>query len=173
MSLSKRPLRPTGILFAALTITGCGFQPLYAGSQAMSSDTIVEALATVHISTISDRVGQIVRNDLLDRLTPFGQPVSPQFSLVVSLEEAKEGLALKIDETVTRFNLNLTANYSLTDLQTGSVLTMGSVRATSAYNVVRSDFANIIAERDAQRRASREISDELKTRLAVFFNSSK
>ena len=87
----------------------------------------------------------------------------------VALEEAKEGLAIQIDDTVTRFNLTLTANYLLSETATGVVLTSGSVRATAAYNVLRSDFANVIAERDAQRRAARVVSDELKIRLAVYF----
>ena len=171
MSLFRRS-RPTGLLIATIIVAACGFQPLYGSGQGVLSSAVVEDLAAVRITAISDRVGQIVRNDLLDRLNPFGEPTSPRFSLAVELEEAKEGLAIQIDDTVTRFNLTLTANYFLTDAQTGAMLTAGSVRATAAYNVLRSDFANVIAERDAQQRAAREIADELNTRLAVFFGGS-
>jgi LPS-assembly lipoprotein len=171
MSLFRR-LRPTGLLIATIIVAACGFQPLYGSSQGVLSGAVVEDLAAVRITAIPDRVGQIVRNDLLDRLNPFGEPTSPRFSLAVELEEAKKGLAIQIDDTVTRFNLTLTANYFLTDAQTGAMLTAGSVRATAAYNVLRSDFANVIAERDAQQRAAREIADELNTRLAVFFGGS-
>jgi LPS-assembly lipoprotein len=90
----------------------------------------------------------------------------------VELEEAKEGLAIQIDNTITRFNLTLTANYFLTDARTGTAVTAGSLRATASYNVLQSDFANVIAERDAQQRAARNVADELKTRLAVFFGGS-
>ena len=164
-----RRLPPAGLLVATLIVAACGFQPLYGSEQGVLSGAVVENLAAVRIIGIADRLGQIVRNDLLDRLNPFGEPTAPRYSLAVQLEEAKEGLAIQIDDTVTRFNLTLTANYFLTDAQSGAVLTTGSVRATAAYNVLRSDFANVIAERDAQQRAAREISDELKTRLAVFF----
>jgi len=168
-----RLLRPVGLLGATIIVAACGFQPLYGSNQGVLSGPVVEDLAAVHITAISERVGQIVRNDLLDRLNPFGEPTSPRFSLAVELEEAKEGLAIQIDDTVTRFNLTLTANYFLSDAQTGTVLTTGSVRAKAAYNVLRSDFANVIAERDAQQRAAREIADEMKTRLAVFFSDSR
>ncbi|MBT4710905.1 MAG: hypothetical protein HOB82_05195 [Alphaproteobacteria bacterium] len=168
MSLFRR-LPLAGVLFSTLFIAACGFQPLYGSGQGVVGGAVADDLADVRITTIPDRVGQIVRNDLLDRLNPFGEPNAPRFSLAVELEEGKEGLAIQIDDTVTRFNLTLTANYALTDAVTAEILTTGSVRATAAYNVLRSDFANVIAERDAQQRAAREISDELKTRLAVYF----
>jgi len=171
MSLFRR-LRPTGLLIATTIVAACGFQPLYGSGQGVLSGAVVEDLAAVRITAISDRVGQIVRNDLLDRLNPFGEPTSPRFSLGVKLEEAKEGLAIQVDNMVTRFNLTLTANYFLTDAKTGAMLTTGSVRATAAYNVLRSDFANVIGERDARQRAAREIADKLNTRLAVFFVGS-
>jgi len=169
MSLFRR-LLSVGVLFATLIVAGCGFQTLYGSGQGIAGSAAADDLADVRIAAISDRLGQIVRNDLLDRLNPFGEPVAPRFLLAVELEEGKEGLAIQIDDTVTRFNLTLTADYALTDALTGELLTTGSVRATAAYNVLRSDFANVIAERDAQQRAGREISDELKTRLAVYFS---
>ena len=170
--MSSSRLAKTGFLIATLILAACGFQPLYGGGQGVMDGAVMADMAAVRIAPISDRVGQIVRNDLLDRLNPFGQPASPQYSLFVALEEAKEGLAIQIDDTVTRFNLTLTANYSLNEAATGVVLASGSVRATAAYNVLRSDFANVIAERDAQRRAARVVSDELKTRLAVYFGGT-
>jgi len=173
MSLFRR-LRPTGVLFAIIIVGACGFQPLYGSGQRSNAEggATVEELASVHITAIPSRVGQILRNDLLDRLNPFGEPKSPQYSLSVELEEAKEGLAIQIDDTITRFNLTLTANYFLTDARTGTTLIAGSLRATASYNVLQSDFANVIAERDAQQRAARNVADELKTRLAVFFGGS-
>ena len=67
MSLFRR-LRPTGLLIATIIVAACGFQPLYGSSQGVLSGAVVENLAAVRITAIPDRVGQIVRNDLLDRL---------------------------------------------------------------------------------------------------------
>lgn len=173
MSLFRTGRWLFGILAVMLLAGACGFQPLYGTSRSSLDGAVVAELAAVRIAPIPERVGQIVRNDLLDRLTPLGEPASPQYGLTVGLEEAKEGLAIQIDDTVTRFNLTLTANYVLENADTGSIVTAGSVRATAAYNVLRSDFANVVAERDAQRRAAREVSDELKTRLAVYFGGGR
>ena len=43
----------------------------------------------------------------------------------------------------------------------------GTARSIASYNVVRSDFANTAAERDAELRLARELSDEISLRLAV------
>ena len=172
MSLCRAGLWTAGILGATL-LGACGFQPLYGTGRTPLDGAVVADLAAVRIEPIPDRVGQVVRNNLLDRLTPLGEPASPRFQLSVGLAEAKEGLAIQIDNNFTRFNLTLTASYVLEDAGSGSVVTAGKVRATAAYNVLRSDFANVIAERDAQLRVAREVSDELKTRLAVYFGGGR
>jgi LPS-assembly lipoprotein len=173
MSLFKMGGWPPGVLGIVLLVNACGFHPLYGAGREPLNRAVVAELASVHIAPMPERVGQIVHNDLLDRLTPLGEPGAPRYKLSVGLEEAKQGLAIQIDDTITRFNLTLTANYVLEIADTGSIVTTGRVHATAAYNVLRSDFANVVAERDAQRRAAREVSDELKTRLAVYFGGGR
>ena len=154
------------LLLAAAAASGCyGFRPLYGAP----SGAAAGELEAIQIAAIPGRLGQVVRNGLLDRLTPFGEPASPRFVLSVSLSEAKQGSALERNARVTRFSLNLTANYDLTDAATHRRITGGLVRATAAYSVVSSPFANVIAERDARDRTASDIADEIKTRLAVHF----
>lgn len=155
-----------------MLLGACGFQPIYGAGESFNGAVVAE-LAAVRIAPIADRVGQIVHNDLLDRLTPFGAPAQPRYELAVRLAESKEGLAIQIDNTITRFNLTLTATYRLEEAASRAVVAAGSIRATAAYNVLRSDFANVIAERDAQRRAAREVAEELMTRLAVHFAGAR
>lgn len=155
-------------LGAALTlVAACGFRPLY-GQRADGGSTFAE-LEAVTIGPIPGRVGQILRNHLLDRLTPRGQQVQARFRLDVRLSQAKESLAIKKDEEITRSNLKLTADFVLRDPSSGATLYSGQSRSTASFNLVRSDFANLIAEQDAQRRAAREISDQIMTQLAVYF----
>lgn len=82
----------------------------------------------------------------------------------------KEGLAFEKDESVTRINLTLSATYQLTEVATGNIVTAGSARSVAAFSVVRSEFANISAEADAERRAARAVGEDIWIRLGVYFS---
>ena len=119
-----------------------------------------------------DRVGQVLRNELLDRLNSAGEPVKPKYRLGVTVSERREGLAFQRDQTVTRYNLRLSAVYTLSDASTGQTLVRGQARAVAAYNVVQSEFANVVAERDAEVRAAREVGEEISIRIGVFLSGT-
>ena len=44
-----------------------------------------------------------------------------------------------------------------------------TARAIAPYNVVDSQFATLSAERDAQERAAREVGEDIRTRLGLYF----
>lgn len=146
-----------------LLSAGCGFQPMHATGGATP-----QALSSIDIAPIPDRLGQVLHNNLLDRLAPRGVVAFPRYRLVVSLQVTKEALAIARDESATRYNVALVAEYALVLLETGAKVLEGEARSISAYNVVSSDYATLVAERDAELRSAREISDDLRTRIAVF-----
>ena len=49
----------------------------------------------------------------------------------------------------------------------------GNVNSTSSFNILTSDFATLSAESDARARSLREISDEIRTRVAVFLSRNR
>lgn len=55
-----------------LISSGCGFEPLY-GDRAGETPTRLE-LAAVEVGPIPERLGQQVRNALVDRLNPGAEP---------------------------------------------------------------------------------------------------
>jgi len=152
-------------------LAACGFHPLY-GRPASDAD-VAPQLAQIFIEPIADRIGQVLHNQLRDRLTPRGVPREARYRLNVALDFARSPVALQKDQSVTRVNLTVRANYVLSDAQSGSTVSSGTTRSVAAFNVVRSDFATLSAERDAERRAVRDLGDEISTRLAVSFASSR
>jgi LPS-assembly lipoprotein len=149
-----------------LFIAACGFHPLYGGA---TGDIRKLELSQIAVTPIESRTGSELRNELIDRLTPDGEPAYPQYRLDIALHEVREGLAIQKDASVTRWNYKLTGSYQLFDLGTGKVVTRGAATSTVAYNVVDSQFATLSAEQDAQRRAALDLGDELGLRLALFF----
>ncbi len=155
------------VFFLALAMAGCGFQPLYGrGDNGLSAQ---DQLASVRIQPMPDRVGQQLHNLLRDRLNPRGQPANPAYSLQVVVSETLEELGIRKDETATRSNLIVAANFVLSDGRSGKELFKGRSRSINSYNILESQFATLFSESDARKRALREISDEISNRLAVYF----
>lgn len=149
------------------TLAACGFQPLY-GERADGRGVTAE-LAAVAIEPIPDRLGQLVRNHLIDAMNPGGQPSAPLYRLAVALTQRKEGVAFQSDEQATRFNVTLEATFALRRVADDVVVTRGGTRSVTAFNIVQSEFANIAAESDAGRRAARQVADSIALQLGVFF----
>ena len=166
--MSELRCRLSLVLLAALTLAACGFQPLYA--KRATGDSAAVQMSQIRVAPIPDRVGQQVRNHLLDGLNPRGRPREPRYRLDVTLQEQKVGLAIESDDTVSRINLTLNAQFVLEDLAAQAVVLRGATTTIAAYNLILSDYANLIAEQDAKRRATRELADEIKTRVAVYFS---
>ena len=152
----------------ALWLGACGFEPLYARDKA-SGTGAQDLLAQVRIAPIPDRIGQELHNLLRDRLNPRGQPRRPDYKLQITLSEQTEELGIRKDETATRANLKVFADFALFDARTNQELLSGRSRSFNSYNILESHFATLFSESDARSRALREISDEIRNRLAVYF----
>ncbi len=159
-----RPLFLVGLLAA---LGACGFRPLYGGTE---NSAINQQLAHIQISTIKDRIGQQLHNLLLDRFNSGGRPQKPLYNLNVRLTVHTEEIGLKFTEEATRARLTLRVNYFLTDNGSGKVLAEGGVGSVNSYNISDSEFARLAAEEDAKERAAREVSDEIKIRLSLYFS---
>ena len=150
-----------GIL--VLLSSSCGFRPLYKSS-GVSGEA---ALATVEVAIIKDRIGQQLRNLLTRNLSPRGRSARTDYRLTVSLTESKRKLAIRKDETATRANLTIKAEFKLLALhQPGLGTYRGNALSTNSYNILISDFATLSAERDARTRALRNLAEAIRLRVA-------
>ncbi|MFN4283643.1 MAG: LPS assembly lipoprotein LptE [Alphaproteobacteria bacterium] len=159
------------LLAAGLALAGCGFRPLY-GERSAASVSAPE-LAAIQIDLIPNREGQLVRNALLDKMQPRGPAARPLYRLTVGISIGRESFGLRTDDTATRSSMTMSASYILTDLASGKPLLNANSRAVSSYNILDSDFATVISENDAIRRTANEVSEEIKTRVAIFLSSRK
>lgn len=166
--LRRRSQRSAAIALSSLfLLAACGYQPLYAKRGAV--DVRAEA-QSVKIALIRDRKGQRLRNGLLDRLNPRGEPANPKYVLDVSLTEARQDIAVRKDETSTRANFILTAQYQLRDSTNGRIVFAASSRQVASFNVSDEQFSTISASNAARRRAVDTLAEEISTRVAVYLN---
>jgi LPS-assembly lipoprotein len=158
-------MRGLAILLAGtLALAGCGLQPLYRGG---SSGPVAQTLQSVSIGKIGGRAGWLVRTALEDRLG--SQPGTPtRYRLEVELDDAIEGFGIRADDAVTRERRTLRARYRLVDSAKGTVLLDATAGSDVGIDVVGSEYATVAAEQTALERLSKEVADQIVTRLAVY-----
>jgi LPS-assembly lipoprotein len=151
---------------ASLLLSACGFTPLYATRS--DNGGVVTALAAISVQTPPDRVNRALRIALEDQLRA-NTLVAPQYALALSSILSEADVAIEQDTEVTRTNLTLRTSFILRDMETNASLYEAKAFAIVAYNRVPSEFANIIAERDAQERVAKQVAEEVRTKLAIYF----
>jgi LPS-assembly lipoprotein len=153
---------------AALAAAGCGFRPLYGTG---ADGPVAEQFAEIRVGVIGDRSGQILRNFLIQRLNPGGRPADPAYELSVELVERQQELAITQDDVAERTNLFVTAAYALRDLSAGEPLLRETSTTITSFAILRDEVATLSAEQDARVRALRRLSDQIRLRLALYFQN--
>jgi LPS-assembly lipoprotein len=154
------------VLAAILAVAACGFRPLY-GSR--GGTAAPDEFAQIKIEPIPDRIGQELHNHLLTVLNPDGRPDKTRYVMETSVVESARSLAIRKSAFATRANLQVRANYNLNDVTTGKNIFKGESSITVSYNILDSEFATLMAEKDARARAVRELAEDMRIRLGIFF----
>ncbi|MFN7400273.1 MAG: LPS assembly lipoprotein LptE [Sandaracinobacter sp.] len=144
-----------------LALGGCNLQPVYSNGSVGAAQTL---LANVEVAPIPDQAGFLVRNRLVDRMQPSGNPT---MKLEVALNDDIIGFGIRGDNSIIRERRTLRARYRLIDLSTGKVLLDTSATADAGIDVVSSEYAVVAAEATTLERLSRDIADQIVARLAL------
>lgn len=165
----RRALLQSALMGAAgLGLAACGFRPLYGSSGVAASPDVLNALAQTRIRPIADRNGQRLRQILNDKLYSNGPADSARYDLDVALTKQIVELGVRPDSTTSRANLNLYANFVVYD--SGAQIYRDAAQSVVSYNILDDQFATVTSQSDAEERALRQLGDEIKTRLAVYFD---
>jgi len=148
---------------ALLSLGACGFEPVYGkASQVRHAE-----LATIEVSPIRERVGQLVRNHLIDR---FGSSTkAARYRLDVTLRETQAELAVQADDKVTRFNLALNAAFNLVEIESQRSLYSSTARSVSSYNIVDSEFATVSSQKNVRNRVAEDVAESIRDLLIIYF----
>ncbi|WP_044563654.1 LPS assembly lipoprotein LptE [Azospirillum sp. B4] len=163
----------TGMLLVAgpLALSACGFHTVYGDRGLSGKPSTLAQLSSVSIDIIPDRIGQILRNNLIDRFyQDRGRPLKADYRLTVVLRSSKEDLGIQRDATATRARLHVLADYQLIDAKTNKTLYRTSSRAIVSYDISEAQYSTMVTEQDAYDRALTEVAEEITTRLALYFD---
>ncbi len=150
---------------AALSLSGCGLRPLYAGG---GKGVVAQTLAGVEVAPIPNKAGWLMHNALVDRLAAGGA-AAPRYRLEVELDDQITGFGVRTDNAVTRERRTLRARFRLRDAgAAGTVLLDATAGSDAGIDVVSSEYATIAAEQTALERLSGEVADQIVARLALY-----
>ena len=156
-------------LLLPLMLAACGFEAMY--GRAADKDVPAE-FAFIQIEPIKDRVGQMLHNHLRDAINPRGLPAKPRYYLKVTLTESIQDTAIQRTAFAIRADLVLNAAYTLHDSATGATIANGSAFSSAGYARQIADYGTLAAEKDARERATRDLAEEIRARLGVYFKRS-
>ncbi len=157
------------LLGATMALGACNLRPML---HAVSDEGVRGQLEATKIVGLDDRLGQLVRNALLDELNPAGVATPSAYILQVKLQRNAQALGIQSNNVITRYNLRLTARFELVDAKSGKVLYEFQIQRIASYNVGQDPYATLSAEVDAERRVAREVGNNIATALAVHFATS-
>jgi LPS-assembly lipoprotein len=154
-------------LASALFLFACGFHPIYGTEDVDKS--VVATLNQVAVDGIPDHEGQMLRNELIDRMYGKGRPKNPKYHLVVSLRETEEGIGLLPNAITTLTELTVTADYSLND-ESGKQIMKATARTVANYNQLQEQYGTLAAREGAYQRSLTEIADQIVNRVSLYFS---
>jgi LPS-assembly lipoprotein len=143
----------------ALLLGACGFQPMYAPAGGGP------AIGPVQVAEIDGKAGHVLRTELARILAVENTGAAPSH-LQITLQEQVTPLALRRDESATRAELRIIANYVLTPPDNGEVM-RGSVVTTVNYDIPTAAFGEIAAQDDARERAAETMAQRFRAELAL------
>jgi len=163
---------------AGLT-AGC-FQPMYA-EHADGTPGLREKLMGIELPPVDKpnaspeaRIGVDIRNALAFKLYGTATGMAPTHKLVLRFQTSRSSLIVSQTTGLpTTENVGIDVQYNLVELATNKSVMTGTTFARTSYDIPGSyqRFARQRAFRDAEDRASEEVAEKIKTRLAAYFTA--
>jgi LPS-assembly lipoprotein len=144
------------VALGLLALSGCGFAPIYGVGSALRDMIAYETDDSV--------AGFRMRTRLEERL---GQTTTPRYILAVTQTDSSAASAITTDGDTTRFNVIGTANWTLSDAETGAEVEVGQVRTFTGYATTGSTTATQAAATDAEDRLSVALADMIVSRVLI------
>lgn len=155
------------IFLIVFFINACGFKPLYRYQEGDSG--IYPDLAKIYISPIEGRVGQLVRNNLKDRINIYGSPEKPQYILGIDIKDPVIQQSTSLINTANRETIVYKAMYRL--VENGETIIDGMSKAEASYSILTMPYATVVSKEDAIKRVAAILADDIILRLSVYFKN--
>ena len=156
-------------------VGGCGYKSLYTSEENLNNMEVVEKTSLVCVKPVSTKnsdYGILLRNDLQNKLAPFGQDdIDIKYSLAIQLSDPvviRRGV--RRDGSASIGSLQFALNFQLKDLE-DKVVMNGRVVEYSSFNILSNIYASEVSKDYASKQLMKAMADEVYKRVLVYLNS--
>lgn len=155
------------VAFGALSLAGCGFEPIYAKHDD-NNPGVREHLESVAIDTPPGRQGELLYAELKDHFNPESDPSGADYTLKAGLETHYQPFIIESDGTAARYNILIKSPFTLVRNLDGKAIQSGTISRQVSYNVSESDdYATFVTQNDTLRRGIVELAEDYKMRVSA------
>lgn len=146
------------LFVACILICGCSIRPLYYVSP---KDKLDASKSFVQVACITERLGQELRNLLLERLGYIQTQKAP-ITIGITLQTTKTGIGYNPDLSSTLERITLTATTTLYFKQLRKVF---KTEKSDIVTIPFSIYASLVNEEDIKRKILREVANDIIQRI--------
>lgn len=167
---------------ALLGLVSCGFEPLYVEKTSGDDlwyynnkfDTdIAQEMSQIKVETVSDRIGQLVKNELMDTFHPLGTPKNAKYFLKIEpIYTRRSEQALRDDITATREKVLYSVNYHLWGRDDGELVS-GNAQVFLSYDLLDNPYSTTMDKKKVEKDGAKILANDISLRLGAFFHSLK
>ena len=160
----SRSLGATAALALPLGLAGC-FQPLYSEA---AHPGLVDKVRAIEVAPIKDRIGHYLADDLTSDFNGTGQTPPPKYRLTVTVSTGTSTPTVNsLTNVATSATVTAEAEFILKKVDGDEKVVEGKAVAAAAYDRSQQRYADLRAERDAEIRLARSLSDDISQRVAA------
>ncbi len=163
-------------------LAACGFEPLYVEKTSGNDlwyynnkfDTdIVREMAQIKIETVTDRIGQMIKNELMDTFNPYGAPKCAKYFLKIQpVNSETVQQALRDDITATREKVKYTVDYSLWSKEDGQLVS-GRSWIYLSYDLLDNPYSTTMDKKKVEKDGAKIMANDISLRIGAYFHSIK
>lgn len=168
---NKRLWSLIAVLGTIVSLTACGFRPLYTSNSVNDNDKYVQdEMSQIFIDEIDGFHGQKMRRQLLSLISPEHEVERGKYRLSVEIgTPTKSELGVKRNNQATRFRLSYNVRYTLYSFPQMNKIKSGSVSKFSSYDVNNSPRSSDVAKDYMEDRLLKEIARDITIQISSYF----
>ena len=167
---------------ALCSLSACGFEPLYVektGGEDLwyynneYNTDIVREMAQIKVETVTDRIGQLIKNELMDTFNPYGTPKCAKYFLKLQpVDKTVTQQALRDDITATREKVKYSVNYELWSKEKGKLIS-GNSWIFLSYDLLDNPYSTSMDKKKIEKDGAKIIANDISLRIGAYFHSTK
>jgi hypothetical protein len=171
MKISRRFLMVAAAGSLPAALAGCGFHPLYAPSGSKNHE-VMSDLGLIDVGLVPERMGQLLRLAVQERLEGSGAPIEKQYDLQMILSFGEDQMGMLSDSSTTRLRYTGSVNYILRRRDSAHTF-LASVNARMIDNANVFDnqpFATDLETENIERQMMQNLADLVVEKLGAYFH---